>query len=221
MRVFLTIILALSAGIIEADQVCDLSSDGLNLYEQRILTHSHELKTTEGAAKIAEPLRCMFEIQKRGEGVTRYFAQSFLRPMLGGPQTPGVPKDTRYKDVAAFLEKFTLQSEDAANRSVVTEYAKGDWGFYVLFCEQGDTSFCTDFLPDENQVKADPPLLAAASILRLRKAYQVLRGKDRETVAKKIKTLYREIPRHDHLQRKFIDQIYNELFPTAIPLSMA
>ena len=70
-------------------------------------------------------------------------------------------------------------------------------------------------------VSGQSPLVAAASLMRLRKAYQVLKGKEREQVAERLRELYRDIPRSAKLKRQFIDQIYNELFMSGITLGMA
>jgi hypothetical protein len=139
-------------------------------------------------------------------------ASSFLKTLMGGDQIAGVMRDARYKKVAQTLSELTLRNKTPLKNSVVAEFARGDWTFYKLFCEEGDTSFCSTFLPDESRVKREAPLLAAASLMRLKKAYHVLSGEEREKVAARIKNLYREIPAEEKLTRQFIDQIYLELF---------
>ena len=200
--------------LVQAD--CDLSSDSLNRYEDEIL-RAAEAKDYK---KIAPPLACILQMQSESEGFDRYLSSSFLRPLLGGSQTPGTEKDPRYQIVAQVMEQLAMHAKDGVQRSFVTEFSRGDWRFYTLFCEQGNTEFCSRFLPDEHKVSSEPPLLAAASMMRLRKAYQVLKGEQRELVAKRIKNLYRDIPQSDLLRRKFIEEIYGELFQNQIPLGM-
>ena len=84
--------------------------------------------------------------------MARYLSSSFLRPMFGGAQTKGVPTDPRYKNVAHILEELALRAPDGVQRSFVTEFSHGDWRFYTLFCESGNTEFCSIFLPDETRV---------------------------------------------------------------------
>lgn len=190
---------------------CELSSEALVKYEKQVLL-------AKSASQMAEPLGCMLEIQKKAEGMTRYFAANYLRPLLGGGQIAGVLKDKRYQRVSEALEILTLKSKDPLGASVIAQFAHGDWRFYEMFCEQGNTEFCPSFLPDAASLKKESPLLAAASLLRLKKAYAVLKGKERDEVGERIKKLYREIPVAQKLQRKFIDQIYQELFQ---PLSLS
>lgn len=184
---------------------CEYSTDAVLRYERAILN-------ADKPAKVAEPLMCILEIQEKGEGMTQYLAASTLRPLLGGPQIAGVIKDGRYKNVENLITRLTLRSNDVLRESVIAGFAAGDWEFYKMFCEEGDTSGCKDFMPDEKFVKGERPLLAAASMMRLKKAFHVLKGKDQEVVAQRIKNLYRDIPESAALQRKFIDQIYKELF---------
>jgi hypothetical protein len=99
-------------------------------------------------------------------------------------------------------------------------HSRGSWGFYALFCEQGDVEFCTTFLPDESRVKEESPLLAASSMILLRKAFYVLKGKQKQEVADRIKQIYRDIPLDNSLKRKVIDQIYSEIFAPPTPLSL-
>jgi len=184
---------------------CEHSSEALVRYEQSILS-------ADTALKMAEPLSCILEIHEKSEGMTRYFAASYLRPLLGGGQISGVMKDARYQRVAEALETLTLKSKNPLYQSVIAEFARGDWRFYELFCTKGNTEFCPAFLPDDTSLKTESPLLAAASLVRLKNAYHALKGKERDEVAARIKKLYREIPVAQKLQRKFIDQIYQELF---------
>lgn len=187
---------------------CDLSPDSLNKFEQEIL-RAAEAKNYKA---MAQPMACILQMQSENEGMARYLAHSYLRPLLGGGQISGVEKDPRYKVISDVFEQLTLRTNDVVQKSFVTEFSRGEWRFYTIFCEQGDTQYCSTFLPDEKKVGAEPPLLAAASMMRLRKAYQVLKGEQREIAASRLKRLYKEIPRSDSLKRKFIDQIYSELF---------
>lgn len=193
---------------------CDLSPGSLNKYEQEILIAA-EAKNYKA---MAQPMACILQMQTENEGMARYLAHSYLRPLLGGGQISGVEKDPRYKLIAEVFEKLALRSNDVVQKSFVTEFSRGEWRFYTVFCEQGDTQYCSTFLPDEKKVSAEPPLIAAASMMRLRKAYQVLKGEQRDIAATRLKNLYKEIPKTDALKRKFIDQIYNELFQKQIPL---
>jgi hypothetical protein len=187
---------------------CDFETDSLNRYEDEILraAEKNELK------KMVPPLVCILKMQQDSEGFSRYLSSSFLRPMFGGGQTPGTQSDPRYQVVAKVLEQLAMRPADVIERSVVAEFSKGDWNFYTLFCEKGNTEYCSIFLPDEKRVKSEAPLLAAASMMRLRKAYQVLNGQQRDLIAARIKKLHHDIPHSDALKRKFIDQIYDELF---------
>jgi hypothetical protein len=190
---------------------CDYSAEA-------VLKHEREILRASKPAQVAEPLACILEIQEKGEGMTQYMAASALKPLLGGEQVAGVIKDGRYKKVEDLITRLTLRTPDVLRESVVAHYARGDWEFYKMFCEQGDTNHCSVFLPDVNEVKGDRPLLAAASMLRLKNAYHKLKGKEQEVVAQRLKSLYREIPAKDALQRKFIEQIYSELFGSKLSL---
>lgn len=187
---------------------CKLSAEHLVKLEKEVLN-------ARTPSQMADPLACILRMQEEADGFSRYMASSFLKALMGGDQIAGVIKDARYKKVAKTLSELTLRSKTPLKDSVVAEFARGDWTFYKLFCEEGDTSFCSTFLPDESRVKREAPLLAAASLMRLKKAYHVLSGEEREKVAARIKNLYREIPVEEKLTRQFIDQIYLELFGPA------
>lgn len=199
---------------VAAQADCDFEPSALNRYEHEILKAA-ENKTYKS---MAQPLACILQMQTESEGVARYLSNSYLRPLLGGPHPPGVVKDPRYKIISEMLEKLALHTNDVVQRSFVTEFSRGDWRFYTLFCEKGDTQFCSVFLPDEGRVRDESPLLAAASMMRLRKAYQVLQGEQRDVAAQRLKNLYRDIPKSESLKRKFIEQIYSELFQDQLPL---
>jgi hypothetical protein len=184
---------------------CEHSPEALVRYERAVLN-------AKTAAEMAPPLACILDIHEKSEGMTRYFAASALRPLLGAGQIAGVMTDVRYKRVAKALEILTLKSKNPLYQSVIAEFARGDWRFYELFCAKGDTQFCADFMPDGESLKKESPLLAAASLVRLKNAYHSLSGKEREEIGNRIKKLYRDIPVAQKLQRKFIDQIYRELF---------
>lgn len=188
---------------------CEHSPEALVRYEREVLG-------SDTASKMAAPLACMLEIHEKAEGMDRYFAASYLKTLLGGGQISGVMKDARYQRVADALEILTEKSDNPLYESVIAEFSRGDWRAYQLFCEQGNTDYCSVFMPDEESVKKQSPLLAAASLLRLKNAYTVLNGKQRKEIGERIKKLYREIPVAQKLQRKFIDQIYNELFPPSL-----
>jgi hypothetical protein len=193
---------------INAGAECMLSAEHLVKLEKEVLN-------ARTPSQMADPLACILRMQEEADGFSRYMASSFLKALMGGDQIASVIKDARYKKVAKTLNELTLRSKTPLKDSVVAEFARGDWTFYKLFCEEGDTSFCSTFLPDESRVKREAPLLAAASLMRLKKAYHVLSGEEREKVAARIKNLYREIPVEEKLTRRFIDQIYLELFGPA------
>lgn len=200
---FSLILLIFTAVVANAE--CVLDADHLVKLEREVLN-------AKTPSQMADPLACILKMQQEADGFSRYMAGSFLKTLMGGDQLKGVLKDARYKRVINALTDLTMKNKTPLQNSVIAEYARGDWTFYKIFCEEGDTSFCTAFLPDESKVKHEKLLLAAASLMRLKKAYHVLSGEDREMVASRIKNLYREIPREEKLARKFIDQIYLELF---------
>jgi hypothetical protein len=214
-------LIAVTVPTLHASQSCDLSHDGLMKYEQRILTAADLFKKQHNSRqllKITEPLACLLEMQERGEGDLKLFANSFLRPILGGAQTPGVPKDPRYKIIADELSKISNHVAHPLDSGVMAAHSRGAWKLYALFCEQGDVEFCTTFLPDQNRIEEESPLLASSSMLILRHAYHALTGKQKDEVAERIRQIYKTLPLDNSLKRKMIDQIYSELFP--VPLSL-
>ena len=205
---------ALLAGA-RAETPCE-RTEGAVFNHERVLLDAAAHQRVEAMAR---PLACLLDTQEHGEGRARLYAASVLRPLLGGSQLAGVMADRRYAQASRLIERMTAHAADPVADSVVSRYAGGDWTFYKLFCEEGNTDYCVAFLPDERKVRAESPLLAAAGILRLRKAYGVLRGPQREEVGQRIKTLYRDIPREDGLRRKFIDLVYEELFGRKLSVS--
>lgn len=197
---------------------CVLEAPALMKYEQDILSaaEKHDYK------KMAQGLSCILKMQSESEGMARLFANSFLRPMMGGKQIQhdAIKKDPRYLIVAKALEDLMLRQPSAIQESFISEFSRGDWRFYTLFCEQGDTEYCSRFLPEKEMVKAQSPLIAAASMLRLRKAFTVLKGEQKEQVAQRLKDLYRDIPASDRLKRKFIEEIHRELFPIQLGMEI-
>jgi hypothetical protein len=217
----LTLILLLSTQAYAQSQEipCEHTAAAVLTYERQILKAVEKSEKSERWIKeVARPLACILEAQEKGNGFDQVLAASTLRPLLGGEQHKGIIKDARYRRTADLVAKLTMLSKDPLYNSVVAHYARGDWEFYKLFCEQGNTDFCVDFLPDEKKVKQDSPLLAAAGMIRLKKAYSVLNGKQREQIAQRLKNLYRDIPRNAALQRRFIDEIYLELFGRELTL---
>jgi hypothetical protein len=205
------VLMVTAVSIAAAAEPCEISANAVMKYETRILS-----AIVSQPEKIDQPLKCLLEIQQKGEGETKYFAHKFLRPFFGGEMAKyqGLKKDFRYDLVTKRLEQNPAFA--------VEQFAKGDWDFYRLFCEKGDVSFCADFVPDEHNVKDDQPLLAAASILKLRQAYLVLKGEQRQVIAQRIRNLHKTIPAQDKIKRRFIDQVFQELFgPEIIPLGMA
>lgn len=210
------IVAILSAGHLSADPLpCERTEGAVYNHERVLLAAAARGRAEE----VARPLYCLLDTQANGEGMARVYAASALRPLLGGAQIEGVMRDRRYAQASKLLETLTARSADPLRDSVVARFAEGDWTFYKIFCEQGDTAYCTAFLPDEKNVRDQVPLLAAAAMLRLRKAYDALNGKPRAEVAQRLRNLYREIPRDQSIQRQFIDKIYEELFGRELTLA--
>lgn len=128
-------------------------------------------------------------------------------------------KDRRYQVIADELTKISTHSK--LDNSLMAAHSRGAWGFYKLFCEQGDIEYCATMLPSEDQVKKESDLLAASSMLTLRKAYYILDGKQKDEIAARIRQIYRNLPLDKSLKRKVIDQIYSELFAPSLPLSLS
>lgn len=201
---------------------CELSQNALMKYEQRILVAADQFARHHDAKyllQITKPLACVLDIQEKSDGQLKYFANSFLRPVLGGPQTRGMPPDPRYKIVARELNRIS-EHANLLDNSVMAAHSRGAWGFYSLFCEQGNVEFCTTFLPSDEQIKIESPLLAVSSMLMLRKAFYVLNGKQKAEIAERIKQLYKVTPSGGGLKRRMIEQIYSELFAAPTPLSL-
>lgn len=214
-RLFVLIALGSLCFFAHSKDDCVHTEDALRNYEARILNAAADFKKHTDSSKllkITEPLSCILEIQEKSSGWLQYLANSFLRPIFGGAQIQGVPKDDRYAIIARELAKITQHSPDILNDSVVAAHSRGAWNFYKLFCEQGDIEYCVTFLPDEEQIKVQSPLLAASSMLMLRKAYSVLKGKQKEEVADRIRRIYDQTPAGPDLKRRVIEQIYSELF---------
>ncbi|MGE4132849.1 MAG: hypothetical protein AB7F86_14510 [Bdellovibrionales bacterium] len=193
---------------------CSDEAGALVHYEDQILKAAQNQRM----ADMAHPLACILKMQAEDRGMASYLAASFLRPLMGGEQTSGLVRDRRYKTVAKALEQLSQRAAEPLD-SFVGRFSEGDWKFYGLFCEQGDTQHCSVFLPSESEVIEQKPLLAAASILRLRQAYRVLQGDQRDLIEARIRKLHKSIPRTQVLQRKFIDKVYTELFESPGPLS--
>jgi hypothetical protein len=208
------------SGALAHAAACELSSAALMKYEERVLSAAERFHKNPGGRdllQITEPLACLLEIQERSEGQLKLFANSFLRPIFGGPQIDGVPFDHRYKIIADELTKISAHAQ--LDHSVMAAHARGSWDFYKLFCQQGDLEFCPVMLPSETQVLEGTPLLASSNMLLLRRAYYSLKGKQRDEIAARIKSIYRTLPMDKGLKRKVIDEIYSELFAPAMPLS--
>lgn len=189
---------------------CEISSDGLRLAEHNLLNAANAPKNAW--MKMQPHLACIFRIHQEAEGMTKIFADGFLRTLFGGPKATGMKKDFRYEKVTKALIEHSLDAKDPINSSPMSEYMKGGWAFYKLMCQDGDTQFCATFLPDEKLVKDQTPMLSAASMLTLREAYLGLGGKQKQEVAERIKNIYFRLPDRNGLRRKVIDEIYFELF---------
>lgn len=209
MDFILRLLLTVSLGIpTVAFGDCDLDIDGVRKYEHRILNE----KST--AARTAA-FDCLFEIQQKADHEARYLANAYLRVLLGGPLVKDVPKNSKHQAIAKDLEELSLKGDRTA-----LQFANGDWQFYKLFCEEGNVAHCATMVPTEDLIEKQAPLIAAGSLLHLRQAYLVLNGQQKEQIAQRIRNLYDRIPKQAKVQRKFIDQIYAELFGPQIPLGM-
>lgn len=205
------------AAVAIPQQTCHISEGDLMGYEEAILA-AHKLNDQKFEQKIHHPLQCILQIHEKGEGFLKYLANSFLRPLMGGLQSEGVPKDMRYQAVAAKILGWQSKQTNLILNSVMTEHARGAWGFYEGFCNPKNQDSCIDFLPSENQIDVQSPLIAASSMLLLRTAYFGLSGKPRDEVAARIRKVY-ESTKLSGLPKKMIEQIYNELFGTPLDLS--
>ena len=212
---------ALSVGA--ASVPCELTAAALMKYERQILSLTEKFAQHDGTEflkAVSPPLNCVLQIQEKGEDYLRILANSFLKPLLGGGQIQGVPSDPRYLKFSRAMTKVAEQSSNVLRDSLPAAHLRGAWGLYQGFCGPNNNSYCVDFLPSEDLIDRQSPLLGASSIIMLRQAYYVLDGKGREDVAHRIRNLYRKIPTSDHLKRKVISEIYQELFPqVANPLS--
>ena len=223
MKAQILVLLSLTVASSFAHEKCETTQSALMKYEERILNAADQFnksKDSRNLLKISAPLLCILEIQEMESGLVKYFANSFLRPIFGGPQINGVPKDPRYKIIADELTKISVHSTHLLDDSIMATHSRGAWSFYSLFCEQGNVEYCTAFLPDEDRIKIESPLLAASSMIMLRKAFYLLKGKQKEEVADRIKQIYKTTPLDSALKRKVIEQIYSELFAPPIPLSL-
>lgn len=128
---------------------CNFEPGALVQYEQSILRAAE----TKSVKLLASSFACILKAQSESNGFSRYLASSFLRPILGGEQIKSLTADKRYQLVAGFLEEIALRSPHGVQKSFLSEFAKGDWTFYTLFCEQGNVEFCERFMPDEVSVK--------------------------------------------------------------------
>lgn len=215
--------LFLGTTLVWPQEHCEIDYPTLARSEQKILSVTTQMQRQKNhfpLLQIQEPLQCILKIQEKAEGSLKLLANSFLRPLLGGPQNPGVPADARYQILARELTKLTAHAPDLMNSSIPAAHARGRWSFYALFCAKGNLEFCVDFLPNAEQINVESPVLAASSLMVLRQAYHSLKGNPREQVAARIKELYLHIPMDGSLKRKVIEQIYTEIFSPSIPLSL-
>lgn len=198
-------------------QKCVITESELVAYEHEILRAS-TLPQDQMLKKISRPMHCILQIQEKSEGFLKYLANSFLRPLLGGPQSNGLPLDKRYQTIAAALVRSENRLTDPLHNSIMTEHARGAWSFYSGFCRPDNQEACIDFLPDEGQIDQQSPLLAASSMMLLRSAYLELSGKPKEDLANRIRKVY-EQTKKPSLQRKVIEQIFLELFGAQLDLT--
>jgi hypothetical protein len=193
---------------------CELSIAQIMVYEHDVLsTIQSDFKKSEEQfwLKGLKPFMCLLQIHQSDDSALKFYADAFLRPLLGGPLTPGAEQDPRYKQLNKILLKSTLQSGDLLNQSWISRYAKGSWGLYEGFCNLSNNDDCKYFVPDEKLIGNQSDLLAASSMLLLRSAYYSVDGKSRSDIAARIKTLYRITPKSNELQRRVIEAIYSEM----------
>src|ERR1035437_9816413 len=103
MKAQILVLLSLTVASSFAHEKCETTKSALMKYEERILNAADQFnksKDSRNLLKISAPLLCILEIQEMESGLVKYFANSFLRPIFGGPQINGVPKDPRYKIIA-------------------------------------------------------------------------------------------------------------------------
>ena len=216
------LLLVLCANARAGQPTCDTSDDAMLGYQAEIL-RSVEKTTRDDRSWLKDveyPLSCLLAGQKENGGLSKYFAGSFLRPLLGAEEIDGLPKDERFKKVSAILARLTLKEENISQSSVLAEFAQGEWGFYSP-CDRKKNKACPIFLPEEKDIKDGAPLIAAASMLHLQKAYLALEGKEKHEVEKRIKNLYRNISSKDRLKRRVINEIYAELFAPKPKLNLS
>jgi hypothetical protein len=223
LMIFMLLLLCAKVGAQSmAQPACDPSDDAMLGYQDEIL-RSVEKKPADDKAwlkDVSYPLTCLLQNQNQNQGLEKYFAGSFLRPLLGADQIEGLPKDKRFKKVSEILSHMTLAAENSSQSSVLAEFAQGEWGFYSP-CDRKKNKKCPIFLPEEKDIRDDAPLIAAASMLHLQKAYLALDGKEKREVEKRIKSLYKTIPKTSRLKRKVINEIYAELFAAKIRMSLS
>lgn len=202
---------------------CDHDLESVTMHEQRalaVLKAADKVMSKEARMKVLESLTCLIEIQQKGEGLTKYIANSFLQTFLGAGQIKGVPLDDRYKQVSDLLVKMAEYSKDPAHMLMLEAHSKGEWGLYSLMCEKGSTEYCSDFLPEAGKISAQPPLIAASSMLLLKTAYFKLSGEQQRKVGQRIRSLYESIDKNDVLKRRVIESIYKDVFPAWQPLGL-
>jgi hypothetical protein len=203
-----------------AEPACVLDEDALLRYEQQILLSAQQFRVDADRGALVKgltpPLMCILEMQEKAPGFLKYLANSFLRPILGGSQTKGLLRDRRYQTAAEALTRLTEKSPDLLYGSLLTLNARGAWDFYKGFCEGKNADSCSAFLPTEEMIRNQSPLLGASSMLLLHRAYHSVGGKEREVIAERIRHLYREIPADETLKSRTIQEIYRELFPVRL-----
>jgi hypothetical protein len=169
--------------------------------------------------KTSENLQCLLTLHQSGSGLIKLLAGDALRPLLGGKALAGRTLNSQNQATVQRLQKEALATADVVHESFLTEYARGTWSFYDLFCKPQNADSCTLFLPDEEQIKKQSSLLGSSSLILLRTAYLGLQGENQKQVETRLRNLYASIPQNDLLKRKVIEQIYQELFGIKVPLA--
>ncbi len=202
--IFLSTVQAISAPVMD----CEPDTEGI-MKAYTGLTEDQDFETN---------LRCLLKIHETSTGITKYLAADALRPLMGGKALAGRKLNAKTQAVVEKFKKSAMNSPDLIHQSLLTEYTKGTWGFYDLFCKGPNPENCTTFLPDEKQVLKESELIGSSSMILLRTAFLHLKGKDQQFVENRLRKLYVTVPQREPLKRKVIEQIYQELFGIKLPL---
>lgn len=200
---------------------CENTFASLIEHEHAILTQTQKLRGNEPELikRTAPSLACILKIQETAEGHVQFLANRFLNPLLGDQLPAQIPKDKTYSTYASALANGSAREPINDPAFLPGRYARGAWSFYQGFCRPEFQAYCADFLPPENLVRRQSPLLGASSLMLLRHAYMATTGDSRAAIGARLKQLHATIPEDDKLKRRTIEEIYKELFtPLTIDL---